>query len=158
MASFNSNQLARTSRLKQNETGKVRRLYFNGNTADYSGLAELDTIKLRRIPKNARLFGGKLFFEAMGTNQKADIGLKAFDDSGYIDAANTVADDPDFLTTTQIDVASAGQGDFGVLRVDNPGYETEKELYLTLTPEDSSSNVAWTTSMTFHGYIDIVVD
>lgn len=166
MATLYSQQLLQTEQaeghnpLSPNETGKVRRLWFEFNTTDdLNGvtLAEGDVIELVRIPKGYRVHGGKVFFEAMGTDQQADIGLKGDDGSGYISADDsTTADDPDFFTTAPLDVAAAGEAEFGVLQEDNPGYATEKDVVLTATLIDSTSSDPWAADKDFNGYVDIV--
>jgi hypothetical protein len=157
MATHNVSGLT-TAKVPLNETGKVRRLWFEFNTDELTGLAEFDKIQLVLVPKGARIHGGKAFWEAMGSNEKADFGLMGADGSGYIDAANSVADDVDFLTTAQLDVAAAGEGEFGVLQEDNPGYVAEKDLWLIVVPEDSSSTVAWAADKDLKGYVDLVLD
>lgn len=143
------------------QDGRKRIAFFNFNTTDdLNGgtLAEGQSIKLVKLLKGSRILRGRAWWEAMGANMKADLGLFACDGSGYIDAAGTVADDLDFFTTAQLDVAAAGEGDFGVLQEDNPGYVLEKDCWLCVTPDDTAAANAWAADKDFDGYVDFVLD
>lgn len=149
--------------LKPNEMhGRKRICWFEFNTTDdlngTDALAEADVLILAKIPAGARILGGYCTFEAMGTDQQADLGLQAVDGTGYLDVAGTVADDPDFFTTAPIAVAAAGESDFGVLQEDNFGYVTEKEVYLTATLIDATSSDPWAADKDFQGIVNYVVD
>ena len=154
--------------LKPNELGgRMRIAWFEFNTTDdlaaSTALAEFDTLLMTKLPAGARLLAGYMMWEAMGTAMVCDVGLKAVDNSGYLDLAGTVADDKDKLTAAQLDVAAAGQSAFNHLAADAYGYVTEKELYLTLTPEDTGGEGGvdadpWAADKDIYGYIMYVVD
>lgn len=129
--------------------------YFNFNTTDdpTSALANNDLIRLVKLEKGTRMLGIRYWFEAMGSDQEADLGLEGADGSGFIDAAGSVADDPDFFTTARIDVAAAGEGDAGVLQEDNPGYVLEKDCYLTLTTSRGAGTATWAADKDFDGFV-----
>ncbi len=139
---------------KANQTyGRVRRSMFT-----YAFLATEsanDLVHLAKIPIGARMWGGVIASPDLGTTFTIDIGLAGADGSGYIDADNSVADDPNFFTTAALDPgAGAGAFDFGKLAVDNPGYETEKatDLYLKIVTTGTPS------AGTITGYVDYTVD
>jgi hypothetical protein len=93
-------------------------------------LAQDDVLDIALIPQGTTLFLGEVSFEAMGAGATLDLGLRAADDSGFLDADGTVADDEDFFAAA-IDVSAAGyqtfQSQLGFY------YTTEKPLYLTGT-------------------------
>jgi hypothetical protein len=149
-------QAQSSSPLELSDKGQVRRLYFSLNTSDLTSVAELDVVRLVRIPAGSRIYGGRVINEAIGANQVVDIGLQGADGTGNIDAAGAVSDDPDFFTSAQLAVATVGENSFGILQEDNPTYKAEKDLYLTLTFEDTSSNVAPAADKDITGYVDIV--
>lgn len=148
MATFYSDQLNPVynsigqSLVESGDFGTVRCVTATFTTPA-SGGAEFDKVYLAKIPKGARILGGRIVNEAMGSNMVADIGIEGFDGSGYYNAANTSADDPDFFTSTQISVASAASALWLVGAADNFGYKTQKDVWVTLTQEDASSTGAW---------------
>jgi len=164
MATYYSEQLAKVNGSSRSPLNKgegwtdVKSKRWTLNTADdvTGTLAEGDHFELVLIPKGARIRGGKILFEAMGTDMTADIGLKGADGSGYIDAAGTVADDPDFFTSTPLDVSAAGEDTFGDTLGDNYDYQLEKDCYLTVTTDDTGGADAWADDKDFNGYIDFI--
>lgn len=148
--------------LKSNESeGRVRQKYWNFNTTDDldgATLADGDNIKLVKLLKGTRIMLGKVWFEAMGANMTADIGLEGADGSGYIDADDSVADDPNFFTTAAIDVSGAGEADFAALQEDNIGYELTKDCYLTVNTVDSVGSNPWAADKDFDGFVWYVLD
>lgn len=143
------------------QDGRVRVAWWNFNTTDdLNGgtLAEGNSIKLVKLIKGSRFLRGRCMFEAMGIDQTADFGLFACDGSGYIDAAESVADDPNFFTTAAIAVAAAGEADFGVLQEDNPGYLLEKDCWVTVTLGDITSSDPWAADKDLNGYVEFVTD
>lgn len=144
--------------------GRVRIGAWDFNTTDDidAALAEGDVIRLVKIPPHATIFGGKALFEAMGTDQIAKLGLIAVDGSGYLDKAETVADNDKFFTESEtndgIDVSSAGASDFGLTLTDGYRYKTEKECWLVATLDDTSSADPWAADKDFNGHLFYVVD
>jgi len=118
--------------LKANELhGRVRMAYFQFKAdRDAAGavVAQNDDVRLCNIPSGARLIGGTVTHGAFGASVTVDFGLRAADNSGFLDKAGTVADDPDAIATN-LDVAAAGSKvlfeELAYLH-----YETEKELEL----------------------------
>ena len=160
MATYNSEQLAafvapNYGPKERNRADALRRESWTYNTTDdpTGAIAEFDTIRLKLLPKGTRIWGGKLFFEAIGSNQVVDFGLEGADGDGTYDGTNS--DDPDFITTAQVAVAAAGEAEFGVLQEDNPGYELVKDCYLTMTHEDTASTNAPASDKDIDGYVDI---
>lgn len=100
---------------------------FN-TTDDAVALALDDLVDMASIRPGVTLFIGGASWEAMGAGATLDLGLRAKDGSGFLDAAGTVADDDTFFASA-IDVSAAGYQDFQ----SQAGffYTTEKELYLT---------------------------
>ena len=161
MATYNSEQLKAAlapnyDPKERNRHNPVRRESWTYNTTDdpTATVAEGDSVRVALLPKGTRIWGGKIFFEAIGSNQKIDVGLEGADGSGNYDGTNS--DDPDFFTTAQLDVAAAGEAEFGVLQEDNPGYELLKDCYLTLTHDDSVGSTAPDTDKDIDGYVDVV--
>jgi hypothetical protein len=143
------------------QDGRVRIAAWNFNTTDDldgGTLAEAQSIKLVKLIKGTRVLRGRCWFEAMGTDQTADLGLFAADGTGYINAAGDVADDPDFFTSAAIAVAAVGEADFAVLQEDNPGYILEKDCWLCVTLDDTSSADAWAADKDFDGFVEFVTD
>jgi len=112
MSAYNSVELESVrvdgDKLKPNQkSGKVVIAEFN-YTVPTGDLTINDTIDLVELPAGAKLVGGAYQHGAMSTGAIMDMGLKGTDGNGYIDAAGTVADDPDYLIDGD-DVAAAGQ-------------------------------------------------
>jgi len=112
MASYNSVELesVRTDgdKLKPNQkSGKIVIAEFN-YTVPTGNLTINDTIDLVVVPAGAKFVGGVYQHGAMGSGATMDIGLKGTDGRGFIDAAGTVADDPDYFIDGD-NVAAAGQ-------------------------------------------------
>lgn len=109
--------------------GVVTRKYFSYTTTanDDSG----GKTYLQKIPANCRLYGGYIQWADAGASaQTLDIGIEGADDSGFYNAAGTLADDDDFFTTaTAIAAATAGASAFGMLLTDAGAmYLTDKEV------------------------------
>ena len=112
MSSYNSVELesVRTDgdKLKPNQkSGKIVIAEFN-YTVPTGNLTINDTIDLVELPAGAKLVGGVYQHGAMGVGSILDIGIKGSDGSGFIDAAGTAADDPDYFIDGD-NVAAAGQ-------------------------------------------------
>ena len=143
--------------LKPNELHGRVRIAFGQFQADRDAtgavIAQNDTVRFVTIPKGARLVGGFLKHGAFGASVTLDIGLKAADGSGYLDAAGTVADDPDALATNVL--LGAAPGTKSVF-AETPYlfYETEKELEVTLLFEGANP----ADNVEISGYLEYVVD
>lgn len=142
--------------LKPNELHGRKRIAFGQFQADRDAaaavIAQNDSVRFVTIPKGARLVGGLVKHGAFGSSVTLDIGLKAADGSGYLDAAGTVADDPDAIATN-LDIAAAGTK---TVFEETPYlfYETEKELEVTFLFEGANP----ADNVEISGYIDYVVD
>lgn len=135
--------------------GKMRVSLWNFQAdRDVSGgaAAQNDDVELCRIPKHAVLLGGWFKHGAFGAGTVLDVGLKALDGSGYLDAALSVADDPDALAT-DLDIAAAGSKTLFELTAYN-FYETEKELVLTCKFEGANP----ADNVELYGYIEYAVE
>jgi len=133
--------------------GRVRMAYFTYTTPATTGVTDGQNIGVAVIPKGARILGGKLECEAMGTTAAVDIGLKGNDNTGYIDADDSVADDDDLFLAAG-DISSAASLTFADTIARNYGYETEKEVVLVLTAETAN----WAAEKDLYGHIEYVVD
>lgn len=136
--------------LQPNELHGRKRIAFFTKT--FASEAAGEDVALCVIPKGARIIGGAISFSATTATAQISCGLKGKDNSGYIDAALSVADDVDAvlaaaaITTTPKVALANSQALFY-------GYETEKELYLTLT-----TSVAGMGTQVLKGHIEYVVD
>lgn len=135
--------------------GRVRIAYFQFQAdRDATGavVAQNDTLRACHIPVGARLIGGKYKCGAFGASVTVDFGLRAADGSGYLDTADTVADDPDAIATN-LDVSAAAVGDL----FEEPaylGYVTEKELILDAIFEGANP----ADNVELSGWVEYVVD
>ena len=116
-----------------------------------------DTVLLTKIPAGARFVGGAIDFEDLGTSVALDLGIKGADGSGYIDQADSVADDPDYFLDG-IDVSSAGQDTVAELaQGDSNALSTiDKSCYLYAT--NTAASNAWTDDAVIKGVLKYVVD
>jgi hypothetical protein len=115
-----------------------------------TGAAAADIYGLMKIPSGARIVGGEIVVDA-DAGSTVDIGVAAFDGSGYIDAANSAVDDSTFLADGLVLALNAV--DFPVTLAKNYGYVTEKALWVQLSDVDGL-----TAGTTVAGSIEIVVD
>ena len=143
--------------VKANEyRGRLRMSYFD-YTVPTGDLAAASNLALCRIPQGARILAGKFVGEddlsaATGTTT---IGLSGVDDSGFIDAAGSVADDVDLLmAATDTSTGAVVDLAFAETAAHNFGYVTEKEVWLVATP----TTAAYTAAKTLSGYVMYVVD
>jgi hypothetical protein len=135
--------------------GRQRIAFFQfqaDRDADGLVIAQNDDVRLCQLPAGARIIGGSIKHGAFGASTTLDIGLRGLDGSGYINAAGTVADDPDALATN-LDVATAGVKDL----LEEPayyGYVTEKEveIYALFEGANPADNVE------LSGHVEYVVD
>ena len=139
-------------KLSANESiGKVRYAEFDF-TVPTGGTADTSVVALCEIPAGARIIDGAISQDGLGN--ALDLGLVAKDNSGYIDADDSVADDTD-LFLDGIDTSSAGQDTFASLRAGdgNSGYEVGKECYLVAVAAG-----AWTADKKLSGNVLFVVN
>jgi hypothetical protein len=106
-----------------------RRVSFGSVTADAD---ENDVLGMVKVPANCRMLVGRLLTTALGASVTAIVGIAAQDGSGYIDAAGTVADDPDFFLGAT-DVSAASTTALANTLALGAGYVTEKEVIITVT-------------------------
>lgn len=143
---------------KANEKGgKLRRDYF---TYTFASEAALVNIAVTKIPAGARLYGGFIATDDLGTDVDLAVGLVGADGNGFIDdtVGATVADTAAFLTTAaNINTDAVGSTAYGAVITDNFGYETAKEVFLAITPTDGGS-YSLTSGRVLRGYIDYVVE
>jgi hypothetical protein len=132
--------------------GKVRLAELNYTKPAATTFAEGDTLLLTKLPKGARVIGVHARLVAFGANQVLNLGLMGADGSGVYDQSGT-ADDADFLIDADTVAAAGGE----VLTVDLSAagylYETSKEVYVTLTAEDTASTTALAAGAAIKGYI-----
>lgn len=136
--------------LKANQQhGRLRIAVF---TKQFATEAIGEDVALCKLPKGARILGGAISVSATTGSATLSVGLKGADNSGFIDSANTVADDVDSLLgaaaiTTTPKVALANSQALFL------GYETEKEVIVTLTTAaDAMAN------QLVKGYVEYAVD
>jgi hypothetical protein len=167
MATYESQQLKAVNGAGNKKThsrefeGKLTRNWWEFNTTDEptATIALADSIRAVLLKKGTKIYGGKTFFEAVASAGTVEVqfGLEGADGTGYIDgSAASVADDPNFFTTANLDISAAGEGSFGVLQEDNPGYELLADCWLTFTLIDGGSG-AIATDKDINGYVDVVV-
>lgn len=135
--------------------GKVRVSHFQfqaDRDATGAAAAQNDDVELCRIPAHARLLDGFVKHAAFGTSVVLDVGLKALNGDGYLDEADTVADDPDAIAT---DVNIAAAGSFSLFEeTAYRMYVTEKELVLTCKFEGANP----ADNVELEGYISYSVE
>lgn len=136
--------------LKPNQyEGRQRVAFF---TVTLASQAAGEDIAVAIIPKGARILGGLIVASATLSNSaQVSVGLMAKDASGYIDAAESVSDDVAALKAAA--VLSTTQVPFAITSALKYGYETEKELYLTLT-----TSVGTVGTEVIKGHLTYVVD
>lgn len=131
--------------LQPNENGRLYRAYFSVTFAGTESAG--DVIQLQKLPKGARVVGGKIIHSDLGTDVNLDIGYEDADDS------DTNVDD-DAFTATVLDLSSAGSQDFALAVVGDFGRELPAESWLTGTLVDGGSYSA--SSGTIEGYVDYI--
>lgn len=138
------------SPLKPNqEHGRVRAAVF---TYTFASQAAGHDVALCKLPKGARVIGGNISVSAtMGTCTLA-VGVMGADLSGFIDAAGSVADDIDFFLAA-VAITTTPKVGFALTQALNYLYETEKELYLTMTTGTAAAG-----TQVVKGEIQYVVD
>lgn len=117
--------------LKQDELGgRIRCAYFQYVAS--GAQAALQVLGFTVLPKGARYLGGKIYSDGAVATADLDVGLMAADGSGFIDEANSVADDEDLLGDA-IDIATAGVYELTDTEPAALGYKLEKECYVVGT-------------------------
>lgn len=131
--------------------GRVRVQHF---TVALAAQADDDHIALAKLPKGARILGGRVMTSADPGDCHFDLGIMGADANGYYDTESTpTADDDDFFGTFDPADAAATYilADSVAKRF---GYETQKEVYFVATIETA----AVTETSALHGYILYAVD
>jgi hypothetical protein len=106
-----------------------RTIYFQ---ITFASQASGEDVLLGFIPKGATILGGTHIASATLANSATTaIGLKGVDESGFIDAANSVSDNVAILKAAA--ALGATLVPFGITQALSFGYVAEKDLYLTLT-------------------------
>lgn len=138
--------------LKPNQVGgRVRMAFF---TKTFAAEASGTDLALCVIPKGARLLNGVFQFSAtLGGTATVSFGLMGKDLSGYITSDNSTTADGVALLMAALASSSTAKQVFLATGVLYFGYETQKELYLTLTTAAASMSTQVLT-----GYIEYVVD
>lgn len=72
-----------------------------------TGMAQNDVVNLVTLPKNARLLGGKVFTEALGTSVTLSLGTDVDLTTGTNDATTVTAGAANLLAATSVAAASA---------------------------------------------------
>lgn len=136
--------------LKPNQyEGRIRCAFFS---KVFTTEAVATDLALCVIPKGARILGGQLCFSASTGTATIAIGIMDKAGSGFIDAALSVSDNiAFFLAAAAITVTTMQE--FGATQALNYGYETEKEVYVTLT-----TGTAVMAAQTLKGFVRYVVD
>lgn len=136
--------------LQPNEShGRVRQAFFTFTAGTEA--AGLD-VALAIIPKGARILEGTVSVSATTGSATLAFGLAARDGSGYIDAADSVSDGTALLKAAAA-ITTTAKADLAATQALYYGYETEKELYLTMT-----TAAAALASQVIKGHILYVVD
>jgi len=118
------------SRFPGNTSGlPIRKIAF---TITLASQTTGEDILIGFIPKGATIFGGTHVASATLANSATTaIGLKGADESGFIDAANSVSDNIAILKAAA--ALSTTLVTFGTTNALLYGYVAQKDLYLTLT-------------------------
>jgi hypothetical protein len=136
--------------LKPNQyEGRQRIAFF---TVTLASQAAGEDIAVCILPKGARIIGGLIVASAtLANSAQVSVGLMAKDASGYIDEDLSVADSVTALKAAA--VLSTTQVPFAITQALKYGYETEKELYVTLT-----TSVGTVATEVITGHVTYVVD
>lgn len=136
--------------LKPNQLhGRKRVAFFSKTFASESAGAN---IALCVLPKGARITGGDISFSATTGSATIALGLAGKDLTGYIDAAGSVSDGVALLLAAAA-ITTTPRVPFANTQALYYGYETEKELWLTLTTAAASMG-----TQVLKGHIEYVVD
>lgn len=136
--------------LKPNEyEGRVRVAHF---TKVFATEASGEDVALVALPKNARIINGTFYVSASTGTATLAFGLMDKAGSGFIDAAGVVSDNiAFFLAAAAVTVLTEQR--FAATIALNYGYETEKEVYVTV-----STGTAAMAGQTLKGHVLYVVD
>lgn len=137
------------SPIKTNQqAGRVRTFNF---TRVFASEASGQNIALATIPKGARILGGEICVSATMGSCTFALGIAAKDGTGVIDASAT-SDSTNFFLAA-VALTTTAQTPFAITQALNYLYETQKEVYLTLTLGAASAG-----TQTLMGSIRYVVD
>jgi secreted trypsin-like serine protease len=129
--------------------GRIRVAYF---TKVFATEAAGEDVALVTIPKGARLLSGQITVSATTGTATLSVGLMGKDGTGFIDAAGSVSDDVAACLAAAA-ITTTPKVPFLQTQALKYGYETEKELYLTLT-----TAVAAMAAQTITGHLEYAVD
>lgn len=105
------------------------------------------------LPAGARILGGEFQFSAsLGGVTTWSLGLKGYDESGFIDLADTVSDAVAALFAA-IALTSTAKQVIAATQALKFGYQTEKQLWVTATTAAGSMG-----TQVLEGYILYVLD
>lgn len=139
-----------TGPLKPNQyEGRLRIAFFTiVFTTDASGT----DVAVCILPKTARVILGSFWVSASTGTATLSVGLMDKAGSGFIDAALSVSDNVAFFLAAAAVTVTTEQRFANTIAL-NFGYETEKEVYVTIT-----TGTAAMAGQTLKGYVGYVVD
>lgn len=148
-----SPQVVGNAKLQPNQyEGRLRIARFTYDTD--TDRTQNHHVGLAVLPKGARVIGGFVAFGAMGAGATMGIGLAGNDDSGYIDADNSVSDVATHFLNA-LDVSAAGVTETLARTVAlNYGYELEKECKLVM----KMTGAQWAADKQVYGHVEYIVD
>ena len=143
------------SPLKPNESGgRSRSAYFQYTTTGDENDGE--TMSIAFIPAGARFKPGHIGFGALATMDQVIIGLVGADGSGFINAAEDAADDPNyFLGFTNMD--SAGTAVIANTSAFGLGKAIDKDCFAVLTFGDAGTGDT-DPAIDIRGYVEYTLD
>lgn len=155
MAEFNTEQREKAANLTLVPKQELRvgecldKIKFN-TTDDLGGgtLAQGDLVIGPEVKKNDILTRLRLEWEAMGASATLNVGLRGADGDGYLDEAQTVADDVNLFTSSPIDVSSAGSQE--ILLPFGSTYDKDVEVTLSL------GGAIWAADKDLLGYLSSI--
>ena len=109
-------------------------------------------VAVHKLPKGARVINGTWYTSASTGTATIAIGLMGADGTGFIDAAGLVSDNVAFFLAAAAVTVLTEQRYANTIAL-NYGYETEKEVYVTVT-----TGTAVMAGQTFRGHTLYVVD
>ena len=90
--------------------------------ADASGVAQNDAVRMAKLPKCAKVADLHVIFGAFGAARTIDVGYTP------VDSASALTPDPDYWTTSPIDVSAAGN-----FRTDQAPISFDEDVYVIAT-------------------------
>ena len=142
------------SPLKPNEKGGRLRITRFTLTVPTATIVATKNVIVAKLPKGARILGVTVMTDGLVTAGDMDVGLSGADATGFIGAGVTA--DSDNMLADALDVAAAGAVYAASTLALNYGYETLKEVYLTIT--NPSGAATWAAGKLIAGHVEYVVD